>query len=120
MINIKPDVLSALKNDNALTLLLGGQRIYQLEAPNATEFPRITFFEYSNIGLIYADDAEQLSEIYFQLDVFCRNTSTSDIAISVDRVMTSIGFFRVSANDLYEDLEAMKIYHKAMRYVVTK
>ena len=120
MINIKPNVLSALKNDSALILLLGGQRIYQLKAPNANEFPRIMFFEYSNVGNLYADDTEQLAEIYIQVDVFCKSSSTSDIAIAVDRIMTSIGFFRVSSSDLYEDLEDTQIYHKAMRYVVTK
>ena len=120
MINIKPDILSALQNDSGLFSLLGNTAIYQLKAPSAREFPRITFYEYSNIGLLYADDTETESEISVQIDVFCMNGATTAISIAVDRIMKSIGFFRISSNDLYEDLDDLQIYHKAMRYSIIK
>lgn len=120
MINIKPDILSALQNDSVLFSLLGNTAIYQLKAPSAREFPRITFYEYSNIGTLYADDVETESEISIQIDVFCMNGATTAIAIAVDRIMKSNGFFRISSNDLYEDLDDLQIYHKAMRYSIIK
>lgn len=119
MINLKPQVLGALQADDKLINLLGGLRIYQLRAPVATEFPRITFFEYENIGATYADDTEQDSEIYIQIDIWCRDSSTSEIAKRVDITMKSIGFQRQASQDLYEDDNDTEIYHKAMRYSIT-
>ena len=49
MTDLKPAILLALQNDAALISLLGGQHIYQLMAPLATEFPRIVFWEYDRI-----------------------------------------------------------------------
>jgi len=117
MIDVKPEILGTLKNNPALTTFLGGQRIYQLVAPNADEFPRITFFEMSNFGSQYADDTESASEILVQVDVWSKG-STSKIAPEVDRTMKQIGFKRTSTADLYED--DTKIFHKAMRYTTTR
>ena len=119
MINLKPQILSALQADSQLITMLGGQRIYQLVAPTATEFPRITFYEYENIGAVYADDDEYASEIFMQIDVWCQNASTSAIAQRVDVVMKSQGFLRLEAQDLFEDDSDTRIFHKAMRYSVT-
>ena len=118
MTDLKPAILLALQNDAALISLLGGQHIYQLMAPLATEFPRIVFWEYDNIGGTYADDTEQDSEIYIQIDIFCRNQSTSSIAQEVDKVMKSIGFFRIASPDQYNDDNDAQIYEKHMRYFI--
>lgn len=119
MINLKPQILLALKADLTLINLLGGSKIYQMKAPNATEFPRITFFEYENVGAVFADDTETSSEIFIQLDVWCKDSSTSLISQRVDIVMKSLGFFRLSSQDLYEDNNDTQIFHKAMRYSIT-
>jgi hypothetical protein len=113
MINLKPAVLQALESNQALVSLLGGKRIYQLVAPNANEFPRITFFEMTNFDDQYADDSAVSSEIHMQIDVWSKG-STSAIAQEVDKTMKSIGFQRSSAIDLYEN--DTQVYHKAMRY----
>jgi hypothetical protein len=128
MINMKPQVLTALKTDSQLISLLGGivtiknktyQRIYQIKAPFAEEFPRITFFEYDNVPSGFADDNEIDCEVFIQIDVWCKGTSTSDIAKEVDIVMKSIGFQRIGAQDLYEDDIDTQIFHKAMRYSIS-
>jgi len=116
MINIKPTVLAALQNDTQLTTFLGGQHIYQLRAPNAKEFPRVTFFEYANVGAVYADDDEYTSEVSMQVDVWTQGASTSAIAQRVDVVMRSIYFFRIESQDLYEDDSDVQIFHKVLRY----
>jgi hypothetical protein len=118
MINLKPTILQALQNDAALISLLAGQHIYQLMAPNATEFPRIVFWEYDNIGGTYADDVEADSEVYIQIDIACRDQSTSAIAQEVDKVMKSIGFFRNASTDQYNDNNDTQIYEKHMRYFI--
>lgn len=117
MINVKPDIVAALKANATLVSLLGGPRIYFQVAPVADEFPRITYFEIENIGAVYADDNEQASEIHVQVDIWSKG-STSAIAAEVDKTMKSIGFGRTSSADLYE--QDTGIYHKAMRFATVK
>jgi hypothetical protein len=128
MINIKPKVYEALQNDATLISLLGGiitndsvtyNRIYQLMAPNANEFPRLVFWEMDNIGANFADDEEQESEISIQIDIYTKNQSTSDIAKEVDNLMKSIGFFRTASTDQYNEDNDTQIYEKHMRYSIT-
>lgn len=113
MINIKPAVVAALKEDVDLIGLLGGPRIYFQAAPNAKEFPRITYYELDNHGSLYADDMEQASEILIVIDIW-HTVKTSEIAQAVDKLMTGLGFVREFASDLYED--DTKIFHKTMRF----
>lgn len=113
MISLKAQVLNAIKANTQLTTLLGGSYIYFHVAPDAKQFPRITFFELTNTGAVFADDTEIASDISLQIDVWSKG-NTTDIALEVDKTMKSLGFARDSATDLYEDDTG--IYHKALRY----
>ncbi len=113
MINLKPQIKNALESNDLLITLLSGPRIYQLKAPDADEFPRITFFEFDNFGSLFADDAEASSEIHIQIDIWSKE-STSAISDEIDNTMKKLDFARTSAVDLYE--EDTKVFHKAMRY----
>jgi len=115
MIDLKPTVLQALEGNAALVSLLGGKRIYQLAAPNAEEYPRITFFEMTNFDSDFADDDPTTSMVSFQIDVWSKGSTTA-IGQEVDRTMKSIGFRRTSSADLYE--EDVKVYHKGMRFTI--
>ena len=119
MINVKTEVYNTLKNNTDLTALLGGQRIYFMVVPDdkATEFPRLTYYEYSNRAKNYADDEELATEIRIVIDVWSK-TSTTDIAIKIVDIMESIGFRREECQDLYED--DTKIYHKYLRFVTVR
>jgi hypothetical protein len=126
--NIKPSVYQALQNDVTLISLLGGivkasptvtyQRIYQLMAPNAQEFPRLVFWEMDNVGATYADDTEKNSEITIQIDIYTINQSTSVIAGEIDIVMKGLGFFRNASTDQYNDDNDTQINEKHMRYAI--
>lgn len=111
--DIKATVRTALLENSALISLLGGERIYQLAAPKAEEFPRITFFELDNASTHFADDKAFAAGISVQIDVWSKD-STSAITEQVNITMTELGFARTSAIDLYEQENA--IYHKALRY----
>jgi len=113
VINIKPAVVAALKGDGTLIGLLGGLRVYFQAAPDAKEFPRVTYYELDNHGSLYADDSEQASEIIIVVDIW-HTAKTTQIAQAVDNVMAGLGFAREFASDLYED--DTKIYHKTVRY----
>ncbi|GAB6174505.1 hypothetical protein JCM15765_39830 [Paradesulfitobacterium aromaticivorans] len=116
MISVKSQVLSALKVNSQLIALLGGEAIYFQIAPDAKQFPRITFFEMSNIGSVFADDTEMASDITLQIDVWCKG-NTTDISLEVARTMKGLGFARDSATDLYEDDTG--VYHKVLRFSTT-
>ncbi|ELK43995.1 phage protein [Brevibacillus agri BAB-2500] len=111
--DIKTEVRTALLNNASLVSLLGGQRIYQLAAPNATEYPRITFFEVTNYVAAFADDVPIMADVIVQVNIWSKD-STSAIAGEVDETMKAQGWSRTSAADLYE--EDTKVYHKAVRY----
>lgn len=116
MISIKSRVLNALRANSELTTFLGGVRIYFQVAPDVKQFPRVTYFEMSNTGSVFADDTEIASDISLQIDVWSKG-NTTDIALEVNRTMKSLGFARDSATDLYEDDTG--IYHKALRFSTT-
>lgn len=111
--DIKTGIRTALLNNAALVSLLGGQRVYQLAAPDATEFPRITFFEVDNRDAAFADDQAIMADVIVQIDIWSKG-STSALAGEVDKTMKAQGWSRTSAPDLYE--EDTKVYHKAARY----
>jgi hypothetical protein len=117
MITMKSVIRTALINDVALVKLLGGQRVYAIRAPNAEEYPRITYFEMTNFDANHADDQAYSSRMVYQIDVWSKN-NPDPIAIEVDRVMKSISFSRAGAADLYED--DVQVYHRALRYGITK
>ncbi|MNI58109.1 hypothetical protein D3C73_1132050 [compost metagenome] len=116
--DIKTEIRSALLNNAALVLLLGRDKdnsvkVYQLAAPYADDYPRITFFEVSNFDSQFADDFAMASEVTVQIDVWSKG-STSAIAGEVDKTIKELGYSRSSSADLYED--DVKVVHKAMRF----
>lgn len=117
MINLKPTILEALKDNPTLTTLLAGPKIYFQIAPQGVNAPYVTFYELTNFDSHYADDTAIASEIHIQISIFSP-ASTTQITEQVDNTMKSIGFTRTSATDLYEG--DTKLYHKALRFSVTK
>ncbi|MDB5053148.1 MAG: conserved phage protein [Bacilli bacterium] len=118
MIDLKPTILTALEANATLTTILGLDKfniipIYQTVAKDPEKYPRVTFFELSNIDPKYADDVAITSEIGYQIDVWSLG-STFEAAAQIDLTMKSLNFKRISSQDLYES--DMKIFHKAMRY----
>ncbi|MFZ5688674.1 MAG: DUF3168 domain-containing protein [Bacillota bacterium] len=113
MINLKPTVYAALKNDPTLTGLLGGPRIYFQCPPDPAEFPRITYYEADNKDFPFADELEASTEIIIVIDIWAKG-STSAIAQAVDNIMTSHGFYREFTTDLYET--TTNVHHRPMRY----
>jgi len=117
MITMKSAIRTALTDDAALVKLLGGQRIYAIHAPNADEYPRITYFEMTNFDRNYADDQAYSSRMVYQVDIWSKG-NPDPIALEVDRVMKTIGFARVGGADLYEN--DVQVYHRALRYGILK
>ncbi|PGW69964.1 tail completion protein gp17 [Bacillus thuringiensis] len=113
MMNLRPEIVQALENNQGLVSLLGGKRVYYRKAKNAEEFPRITFFELDNRPDGFADNDESESEITFQIDIWSKS-STTVIHQKVNGIMKSIGFSRYAVADLYED--DTQIFHYAMRF----
>ncbi|NMA24751.1 MAG: hypothetical protein GX936_03690, partial [Clostridiales bacterium] len=67
MITMKSAIKTALTSDTTLTGKLGGSRVYAVRAPDADEYPRITFFEITNFDANYADDAAYSSRMLYQV-----------------------------------------------------
>ncbi|WP_375104644.1 DUF3168 domain-containing protein [Paenibacillus sp. RS8] len=115
MIDLIPEVVSALCGRAELIDLLGGDYIWRHDVPEdyAEQFPRITFFEMINNDNRYVEDVADASEIHFQVDVW-HKAATAALGTEVDAAMKGAGFARYSGADLFE--EDTKIYHKALRY----
>jgi hypothetical protein len=114
VIDLKPQVYQALVGDAELVQLLGGQHVYQVKAPDATEYPRVTFFELNNVDSDYADDGAVSVEIRLQVDVWSKGNYSAIVA-RVNAIMESLGFTRYYSTDLYES--DTDVYHKALRYL---
>lgn len=83
---------------------------------NGKESTYVTFFNYLEQGEQYADNEEKETGYYIQLDVWSKSDYT-ELVENITNAMKAAGFRRTSAVDLFE--EDTKIYHKALRYVIT-
>lgn len=117
MIDIKADIVKALKANANLVVLLDGERVYQIAAPDPTIYPRITLFQVTNIGADWADNQESGSEIHIQVDVWSKSNYTA-ITLEVDTTMKSVQSQRTGVQDLYE-LDT-GVFHCAMRYATNR
>ena len=118
MIDVKPEVYQALSQNQRLFALLGGDRVYHIRAPDANEFPRITYFEVFNLPAASADDRQIASTVQIQVSIWTKDGSDPEIASAVDEIMTALGFRYSNGADLYE--EDTEVFHKALRYTITK
>jgi hypothetical protein len=73
----------------------------------------ITFFEYNQFGALHADDEEQETAHFIQVDVWSKGDYTAIVQQAKD-LMTAAGFSRSTENELYEP--DTKIYHKVLRF----
>lgn len=80
---------------------------------SGTESPYLTFFNYLETGELHADDEEQLTGVYIQLDLWSEG-DYADLVSQIHQRMRSAGFLRRSFNDLYEP--NTNLHHKVMRY----
>jgi len=108
---------------NATLTALVSTRIYFKNAPTTSPWPGsyITFYENTNIPAMFADNAEQLSEITYQFDVWSKGSTTA-ISLALDAALVALGWVREFAGDLdeREDITQEVIYRKTMRYVILK
>lgn len=113
MIDLKPQIVQALRNHATLVDLLGGEKIGAQVAPVDAALPYLTFFELTNFDSNYAENQAMTSEIHIQVDVWsCANTGP--ISFEANRVMEELEFVRTGAIDRYE--HDTKTYHKVLRY----
>lgn len=112
MIDLGPNIYTALTTDSTLSNLIGG-RVFFFHPKDFTILPCISYREQSNVADFFIDDTEVGSEIYFAIDVWSKKDPAA-IAKEADRIMKSIGFNRVSCSVLHENDTG--IYHKAMLY----
>lgn len=112
MKNVKPDIVSALKNNPTLSSLIAGRVIF-MSLPDEPEFPCITYYEQNNSPALVGDGRELTTESVMVIDVWSKSSTTA-IAQAVDNIMAGLHFVREFAGDLYETDTG--VYHKSMRY----
>jgi hypothetical protein len=112
LIDLKPTVYSALKNDPALSKLIGGRVIF-MTLPAEPVFPSITYREENNSPALKGDGRELASQSVMVIDIWSKGNTTA-IAQAVNTVMTDLRFVREFATDLHETDTG--VYHKHMRY----
>lgn len=117
MISLDAAIITALKADATLVAAVGGNRFYNLKAPNAGEFPRISFFELSNTIALGGDNAEYLAEVAYQFDVWSKTSPEPTICSRLETVLKGIGFTRENFYKLYES--DTSIYHSVLTVVAT-
>jgi hypothetical protein len=84
---------------------------FQTYSGTATTY--ITFFEYNQFSALNADDEEQQTAHFFQVDIWSKGDYTS-LVDQVKELMTAAGFRRTTETDLYES--DTKIFHKVLRF----
>lgn len=121
MINLRDDILNALKQNTSLVELLGTYKglpaIFNLNSPDDEIYPRITFFELNNVDQDYADNQPINSLIRFQIDIWSKGNPIN-LANEINKTMESLGFVRTFTTDLYES--DLKVYHKPIRFKIYK
>lgn len=104
MINIKPIIVNELKKIS--------NNVNDTYPSDWTIFPVIQYVEEDNKTHTKTDDKEQEAYIRYKIDIW-NNRSTSDIAVAVDEVLSSLGLVRIQCLDTPEPSQ---LKHKVMRY----
>jgi hypothetical protein len=116
MINKIDEVTAALRADNVLTGLLGGQHVYWLK-PSRDPPPAkyITLREISNSESESADDTEYSNDIEIQADIWTKG-STIPIAKQMQKTMRGLGYTHQAMPDDYD--RDIDVYHKPIRFFI--
>lgn len=104
MINIKPLILKELKKVCT--------NVNDCYPEDWTTFPVVQYIEEDNKTNCKTDDKEQEAYIRYKIDIW-NDRSTSDIAVAVDGVLSSLGLIRTQCIDTPEP---SKLKHKVMRF----
>ncbi|MEX3621864.1 hypothetical protein [Viridibacillus arvi] len=73
----------------------------------------ITFFQYNEMGVVFAEDSEQETRHSIQIDVWSKGNYV-DVVKQVKKLLKEQGFSRKTAHDLFED--DTKIFHKVLQF----
>jgi len=75
----------------------------------------ITFFEYNESSAFDADDTEQYTGHYVQIDIWTKDGALyTNLVDQAKKALVHAGFIRRSVVDLYEN--ETQVYHKALRF----
>jgi hypothetical protein len=98
---------------NALEPLGVLVRFQDLLKEDGTPNTYITFFEYNQSGSVYADDVEQETTHYIQVDIWSKG-NYNELSDQVKQRLKEIGFTRLTEAELFE--KDTRIYHKVSRF----
>ena len=76
-------------------------------------FPSITYFFYNEHGQEFGDGEEIGTNYSLQVDIWSKKDFT-ELAERAKVVLEENGFYRINANEFYED--DVKVYHKVLRF----
>ena len=112
--NIKQFLNQVLSSPEIINLL-PDKKVYFLHAEAATA-PYLEYEIIDEFGKEWAENKEIATNYYVQVDIFSMG-DYSTIENAVKEKMIEAGFKRSMAADLYES--DTKLYHKAMRFLIT-
>lgn len=104
MINVKPEIYTELKKVSS--------NVNDTYPSDWTTFPVIQYIEEDNSMHTKTNDKEQLANVRYKIDIW-NDKSTSDIAVAIDGVLSSLGLERIQCLDVPDP---SKLKHKVMRY----
>lgn len=93
-------------------LLLVDQNVSDIYPLSFEKMPAIMYTEESNTVYTKTDNTEQLSYLRYRVDIW-NDGSTSQLALSVDEKMSSLGLTRIECTDV---AEPTRLRHKQLRY----
>ena len=107
MINVKPIIYEQLKG-----LSISEEQISDSYPANWTNLPTVQYIEENNTTHLKCDGKEKIALIRYKIDIW-HNRSTSDLALNIDGIFSSMGFNRIQCLDV---AEASGLKHKIIRY----
>lgn len=118
MADAKTLLVSTLKNNAALSALLGGPYVFY-EFPDTsvdigTLSAWVIYYEIENKP-VFADGREYFIDAAYQVDVFSRKTTTK-IAKAVNAALSAVEFERQQSSDTVEEDGDQIIFRKATQY----
>jgi hypothetical protein len=76
----------------------------------------ITFFEYNQNGAVFADDEEQETAHFVQVDVLSKGNYL-ELVNQVKQFLKNAGLYRIMETEFY--VNGTKFYHKVIRFSYT-
>ena len=112
------EVYQGLVSDENIAGIVG-DRIFANGVPDGGVYPSVYYGEISNVPALSSDNAEDYAKSTMQVSILSDTGSVKELAKTVETVMFSLNWTRLSYTNMTAEDGGKLVYYKLMRFIKT-